>query len=90
MLAIDRGTKHVCFKCGAKFYDMKKPDPSCPKCGSDPREAPAFRPRDESRRNRLVGRLAPEPEDTELVDEVDTLAAEEPAEDDDYLEEDEG
>ena len=30
MAAKDLGTKHSCFKCGTKFYDMKKPVPLCP------------------------------------------------------------
>ncbi|MDV7339935.1 FYDLN acid domain-containing protein [Terasakiella sp. A23] len=28
------GTKHECPSCGAHFYDMRKPDASCPKCGT--------------------------------------------------------
>ena len=39
-MARDLGTKYVCFKCGTKFYDLKKPAPTCPKCGTDQREAP--------------------------------------------------
>jgi hypothetical protein len=31
----DLGTKHECSACGAKFYDLGKPDPVCPKCGAD-------------------------------------------------------
>ena len=50
MPAKDLGNKHVCFKCAAKFYDLKKPDPICPKCGSDQREAAA---KPEGRRSRL-------------------------------------
>jgi hypothetical protein len=34
------GEKYVCFSCGKKFYDLGKPEPICPKCGSDQREAP--------------------------------------------------
>ena len=34
------GEKYVCFSCGAKFYDLGKPEPLCPKCGADQREAP--------------------------------------------------
>ena len=30
----------MCFECGAKFYDLNKPDPLCPKCGVDQRNAP--------------------------------------------------
>jgi hypothetical protein len=44
MTAKDLGSKFVCFKCNTKFYDMKKPDPVCPKCGADQRESPANRP----------------------------------------------
>jgi uncharacterized protein (TIGR02300 family) len=36
----DLGAKYVCFKCGTKFYDLKKPVPTCPKCGADQRDAP--------------------------------------------------
>jgi uncharacterized protein (TIGR02300 family) len=39
-MARDLGTKYTCFKCGTKFYDLKKPAPTCPKCGADQREAP--------------------------------------------------
>jgi len=34
------GTKYVCFSCKAKFYDMNKPEPLCPKCGADQRQKP--------------------------------------------------
>ena len=37
------GTKFTCFSCAAKFYDMKKQDPKCPKCGSDPKDDPALK-----------------------------------------------
>jgi len=32
------GTKHLCFQCGCKFYDLGKPQPLCPKCGADQTE----------------------------------------------------
>lgn len=69
MPAKDLGTKYACFKCGTKFYDLKKPDPLCPKCGADQRESPANRPAPETRR----GRLAAVPRVVEPVE------AEEPA-----------
>ena len=43
MPAKDLGTKHTCFKCNTKFYDMKKAAPICPKCGADQRESPAVK-----------------------------------------------
>lgn len=66
MPAKDLGSKHLCFKCSTKFYDLKKPDPICPKCGADQRESPANRPA-EPRRGRLSKAAAivpvPEPEE---------------------------
>ena len=70
MAAKDLGNKFVCFKCGAKFYDMKKPEPVCPKCGSDQRESPANKPAETKR-----GRLAAVPKIIEPV--VEPAAAEE-------------
>jgi len=34
------GTKWSCYQCGAKFYDLNKPEPLCPKCGADQRQRP--------------------------------------------------
>jgi uncharacterized protein (TIGR02300 family) len=36
----DLGKKHVCFKCSARFYDLRRPEPICPKCGANQRECP--------------------------------------------------
>lgn len=33
------GNKYECFSCGAKFYDLGKPDPLCPKCGANQKDA---------------------------------------------------
>jgi uncharacterized protein (TIGR02300 family) len=33
------GTKHECFNCGTKFYDLGKSEVVCPKCGADQRNA---------------------------------------------------
>ena len=38
------GGKWECFSCGAKFYDLGKPEPICPKCGADQRDRPRDRP----------------------------------------------
>ncbi|MDP6389661.1 MAG: TIGR02300 family protein [Alphaproteobacteria bacterium] len=32
MAKTEWGTKHLCANCGAKFYDLKKKPPVCPKC----------------------------------------------------------
>jgi hypothetical protein len=34
------GFKYACFSCDAKFYDLNKPEPVCPKCGLDQRDKP--------------------------------------------------
>ena len=31
------GKKYECAECGAKFYDLGKPEPICPKCGTNQR-----------------------------------------------------
>jgi uncharacterized protein (TIGR02300 family) len=72
MPAKDLGTKLTCFKCGTKFYDLKKPAPLCPKCGADQRESPALKPAPAERRQRAPARpVVPEVEEaeTEVVDE---------------------
>ena len=56
MAAKDLGTKHACFKCGTKFYDLRKPAPICPKCGADQRESPALKPAPSERRARAAAR----------------------------------
>jgi uncharacterized protein (TIGR02300 family) len=33
------GTKHECFSCGTKFYDLGKPEVLCPKCGANQKDA---------------------------------------------------
>jgi uncharacterized protein (TIGR02300 family) len=87
MPAKDLGTKHTCFKCGTKFYDMKKPVPACPKCGADQRESPALKPPAPERRARAAARPV-EPEAEEV--EVDTEDLEDDADDaDDAAEDDE-
>lgn len=86
MPAKDLGNKFVCFKCGTKFYDLKKPDPLCPKCGSDQRESPALKPAPEGKRSRLAAvpkvvepvDLGEEPEP--LAEEAESFEEEEEAE----------
>lgn len=96
MPAKDLGNKYVCFKCSTKFYDMKKPDPLCPKCGADQRESPALKPPSEGRRGRLSSipkviepiepeEPAAESEDEELGDLGDEEEADVPAEEDEEI-----
>ncbi len=34
------GNRYVCYECGTRFYDLKKPEPMCPECDADQRNAP--------------------------------------------------
>jgi uncharacterized protein (TIGR02300 family) len=33
------GNKFECANCGTRFYDLGKPEPICPKCGTNLKEA---------------------------------------------------
>lgn len=63
MASKDLGNKHTCWKCGTRFYDLRKPAPICPKCGSDARESPALKAPPERK-----ARPAPRPEPAEEVE----------------------
>ncbi|HWT85638.1 MAG TPA: TIGR02300 family protein [Myxococcales bacterium] len=79
-MARDLGTKYVCYKCGTKFYDMKKPVPACPKCGADQRQAPVAKPT--SARAAKAAAAAKEPEEAEAAATEDEEAEEEEKDDD--------
>jgi hypothetical protein len=34
------GGRWECYSCGSKFYDLGRPEPTCPKCGADQRDKP--------------------------------------------------
>ncbi len=73
MAGKDLGKKFTCFKCGTKFYDFKKPEPLCPKCGADQRQDPALKVPPE-RRQKAQPKPVPaevEPEVEEAVDEAE-------------------
>jgi uncharacterized protein (TIGR02300 family) len=71
MPAKELGSKHSCFKCSTKFYDLKKPVPVCPKCGADQRESPVLKAPSEkrSRAAKPVEPVAPEVEEELELDE---------------------
>ena len=73
-MARDLGTKYICFKCGTKFYDLKKPVPACPKCGADQRDAPVAKPQT-ARQQRAAA--AKEAEETEAPETPEAEAEEE-------------
>jgi uncharacterized protein (TIGR02300 family) len=83
-MARDLGSKYVCYKCGTKFYDLKKPVPACPKCGADQREAPVAKPLS-ARAARAAAAAPKEVEEPELpaTDDEETEEEEEDDKDED-------
>ena len=67
----DLGNKYECFRCGARFYDLGKPEPICPKCGANQKDAKkqdlAHEAAHAKRRKREEVVRVPEVEDEELL-----------------------
>ena len=70
------GRKYTCYSCHTKFYDLGKPEPLCPKCNADQRDAEEA-PLVTSHRGR---RVIEEPPDEEFGAETPEAAS--PAGDD--------
>jgi hypothetical protein len=70
----DLGKKYECFSCGTKFYDLGRPDPLCPKCGANQKQAAqdeAEQERQAARRRRKdEPKVAVEDEDLPVDDEI--------------------
>ena len=64
------GNKYICFECGCKFYDLNKPEPICPKCNANQKNA---EPEPKISAPKRVRSLVPEeePEESEDVESVD-------------------
>jgi hypothetical protein len=82
------GAKHECHHCGAKFYDLGKPEPLCPRCGTNAKTAAsaAVRPVIEApmkrkRREEIVRRQHEDLDEATVVpeeeDEVEDLEIDE-------------
>lgn len=70
------GNKWECFSCEAKFYDLGRHEPICPKCGANQKDAKAAADASEAlaaakrkRRDEAVLRALDEPD--ELIPEAD-------------------
>ena len=71
------GQKWTCYSCQAKFYDMQKPEPLCPKCGADQRQSPAFEKPKRTRGKKAAAAPAPKkvvkpPPPVEETEDLDT------------------
>lgn len=74
----DLGNKYECFSCGAKFYDMGRPDPICPKCGANQKDARKQEPASDS----LHAKRKRREEVVRVPDEDEELATPAAADDD--------
>jgi len=92
MPAKDLGAKHLCFKCGTKFYDLKKPVAICPKCGANQRDMPVVKSPPAEKRSRTSKVVEPAVADEVEVAETDEdVEADEDAEvEDEAASDDEG
>ena len=81
-MARDLGTKYVCYKCGTKFYDLKKPVPACPKCGADQRKAPVAKPTS-ARAAKAVPAKEPEEAEAPATDDEEAETEDDEKEDED-------
>jgi hypothetical protein len=62
------GKKYTCYSCHTKFYDLGKPEPICPKCGADQRDAEEA-PAPTSHRGRSARPAPPPPPPPPVVEE---------------------
>jgi hypothetical protein len=76
----DLGKKHECSECGAKFYDLGKPIPACPRCGasiSDGEDEPKAKPKRKRKAPAAAAKPAPKEEsfddDSEDLDSSDAI-----------------
>ena len=66
----DLGTKYECAECGTKFYDLGKPEPLCPKCGTDARQHQDKRAPVESRPRYVAPPAAPAAAEEEVEEDI--------------------
>jgi hypothetical protein len=68
------GHKWLCYSCGAKFYDLGRDEPLCPKCGADQRQRPKSSasptPAPSPRRPRPMAPLLDDDDDAVRYDEA--------------------
>ena|SRR5713226_3128050 len=78
------GKKYTCYSCHTKFYDLGKPEPLCPKCGADQRDAEET-PVITSHRGRRVVVVEEPIEEPEFPDAEPVVAAGETDEDEEIV-----
>jgi hypothetical protein len=66
MATTDYGIKYRCYQCGTKFYDLHRPEPLCPRCKANQKDAPP--PAEPPRTPREARVAAEEVEDADVPD----------------------
>jgi uncharacterized protein (TIGR02300 family) len=66
------GTKHNCYSCGTKFYDLGKSEPICPKCGANQKDAAQSESPALSAASRRRRKSESKPIDVDDVEAIDT------------------
>ncbi len=74
------GQRWICYACSTRFYDLKRPQPICPRCQADQRESPVFAKPKAKRKRAKKAAAEPAPTVLEPVDS-ETLAAADDIED---------
>jgi hypothetical protein len=63
------GGRHQCYACGAKFYDLNKPEPVCPKCQANQLERPKDEP---ATKSAPAAKAAPRVREMAYLDDEET------------------
>ncbi len=58
---VQLGQRWVCYECDARFYDLNRPEPVCPRCKADQRESPTFEKPKRGRRKKAAKVQVPPP-----------------------------
>jgi len=69
----DYGTKFECYNCGAKFYDMGKPQAICPLCDADQAKRPKKAAKKAFRAVEIEDKIMEEEEKIEVGEGEETL-----------------
>jgi len=74
VIKADLGSKRTCPECGARFFDLKKKNPECLKCGTVCEDPKPAKPRRGARPVANVAAPAPDPAPAPIADAAATEA----------------
>ena len=73
MIGKDLGIKRACQNCGAKFFDLNKKVPICPKCGTEFVATKTRTRKITSKREKEVAVVSDTPKDNKIDSEEDVI-----------------